>query len=71
MDIQLTDVAHLDVDVMQRTVCAEKDCPRAGPLSAFVCYRVWAESQQTWQRFAFCSHAHALACFPTTALGQA
>lgn len=69
MDIQPTDVAYLGVDVMQRTICAEKDCEQVGPLSAFVCYRVWRG--EDWRYFAFCSHAHALRCFPTTALGQA
>jgi hypothetical protein len=71
LEIQRSDVAHLDVDVMQRTVCAEKDCPKAAPLASMQVWRLWMDSSQSWKHYAFCSHEHFLTCIPVGMLGRA
>lgn len=65
---QKADVAHLDADPMQRSVCAEQDCPNVGPLASMQVWRVYRKDKEEWKHFAFCSHQCVLVCLPVNAL---
>ena len=69
--VEVTDLAARGTDIVQRVPCMERDCSAVAPMAAMKVWRVWHLSGQKWVYFPFCTHVHAMKCFPINILGRA